>query len=246
MGTDAIHRAKIHFEALLATMRRLRHPQTGCPWDLLQSHESLQYALLEESYEAMEALASGDAGSMVEELGDLLIQVVFHAQIGADASSFDIVDIVRQANSKLVRRHPHVFGDEVAGTAADIRERWDEIKAQERVALGEEQRSRLDGIPKSLPALAYAQTVQDRAARAGVVAELPGDDLGSRLFALVAEARQLGVQAEEELRGANRRYYEYFVALEQGAACSDASPSRPPPGSHEGAQKQAADGVGPN
>jgi MazG family protein len=222
------------FDDLLSTMARLRNPQGGCPWDLEQTHGSLQHTLLEECYEAMEALASADPADMVEELGDLLIQVVFHAQIGADEGSFTIADVVRGANDKLRRRHPHVFGDAHVDTSDEVKQQWDAIKSDERRAKGQGERSPLDGVPKSMPALAYAQAVQGRVARAGIGPQEPSApaiadrmarlensspggrerEFGELLFAIVDEARREGVEAEEALREANGRFYEWFVGLE--------------------------------
>ncbi len=224
--------------ALLGTMRRLRAPVGGCPWDLEQTHASLQHTLLEESYEAIEALGTGDVPDMVEELGDLLIQVVFHAQIGADNGTFTIADVARHANDKLVRRHPHVFGHEEADTPEAVKLIWDQVKAQERETKGQADRSLLDGVPKTMPALGYAQAVQERAARSGLVreeggvgqldneaqaiADLPTQEqrearFGELLFALVDASQAWGVTAEDALRGANRRFYERVTRVERAS-----------------------------
>ena len=221
---------------VLETMQRLRNPQGGCPWDLEQTHASLQHTMLEECYEAMEALASGDTQAMVEELGDLLIQVVFHAQIGSDNGTFSLADVARCASEKLVRRHPHVFGDEHFSTPEEVKRRWDQLKALEREAKGQAERSILDGVPATMPALAYAQAVQDRASRAGLHGELsPKEDratmtlkdvtnqpdlekrqeaFGCLLFGLVGSARESGVDAEQALRSANWSFYRRVVRLE--------------------------------
>ena len=175
---------------------------------------------------------------MVEELGDLLIQVVFHGQIGADGGTFTLADVARQANGKLVRRHPHVFGEDHVATAEEVKRRWDGIKAQEREAKGQGDRSMLDGVPASMPALAYAQAVQDRVSRAGFAwpERGPSDGtlaglamamsqepnpamqeaaLGQVLFALVGVARSLGLDAEQALRTANQGFYRRTVWVEQ-------------------------------
>ena len=221
---------------LLETMRQLRDPKGGCPWDLEQTHASLQHAMLEESYEAMEALASGDTQATVEELGDLLIQVVFHAQIGSDDGAFSLTDVARCAREKLVRRHPHVFGGDQLSTPEEVKRRWDQLKALEREAKGKAGRSMLDGVPTTMPALAYAQAVQDRAGRAGfqgpaapkddavtavmkALADEPDqhkkqDALGRVLFGLVGAARDSGVDAEQALRAANQGFYRRVVRLE--------------------------------
>ena len=220
------------FATLLATMRTLRDPNGGCPWDLEQTHASLQHTMLEESYEAMEALDSGDTDAMVEELGDLLIQVVFHAQIGADNGTFTMADVVRRANDKLVGRHPHVFGKAHAPTAEDVKRQWDQIKAEERRAQGKERGSTLDGVPRTMPALAYAQAVQSRVVRAGLrwegdtaseLADLAStaarerspQRFGELLFAVVQAAREAAVEAEEALREANLRFYQRFLRAEE-------------------------------
>ena len=210
------------FDTLLATMRRLRTPGSGCPWDLEQTHGSLRNTLLEESYEALEAIESGQPAQMIEELGDLMFQTVFHAQIGADAGTFAIADVIRHLNEKLIRRHPHVFGDAAASTAKEVIGQWERVKAAERSAKGQAERSMLDGVPKAMPALAYAQAVQERAARAGfeegaetaALGPSTEAELGERLFALVADARRQGLDAEEALRGANRRFHARFSRVE--------------------------------
>ena len=207
------------------------------PWDLEQTHASLQHTLLEESYEALEALGSGDVDAMVEELGDLLMQVVFHAQIGVDNGTFTMADVARGATEKLVRRHPHMFGEEQVSTAEEVKRRWDQIKAQEREERGQSERSMLDGVPKTMPALAYAQAVQERAARvdmtdrdaprpALVATELAAvagaegpqraqEQLGEALFSLVNAARDLEIEPEEALRIANRHFYERVCRVEE-------------------------------
>jgi len=172
--------------------------------------------MLEESYEAMEALGSGSVPDMVEELGDLLIQVVFHAQIGAGAGTFTISGVARYANDKLVRRHPHVFGDEVAATAEEVKTRWDAIKGEERQWKGQQERSMLDGVPKTMPALAYAQAVQSRTQRAGFRWEdMSQLGYGEQLFNLVNAARAEDVEAEEALRSINRCFYQRVAGAER-------------------------------
>jgi len=227
----------VGFTELLAVMRRLRDPDKGCPWDLEQTHASLRYTLLEETYETLEAIDSGVPARQVEELGDLLLQVIFHAQIGADEGQYTIDDVVRHLIDKLVRRHPHIFGASAAKTATEVIGQWERIKAQERKAKGESERSMLDGVPKAMPSLAYAQAVQARAARAGFdwddgrgaidalaeeVAELRAEsdprrreeELGDVLFGLVAVARRMGIEAEDALRGANARFHLRFSRME--------------------------------
>lgn len=225
------------FGALLGVMRRLRDPDNGCPWDLEQTHASLRNTLLEESYETLEALDSGDPDRMVEELGDLLLQVVFHAQIAADEERFTVADVVERLRQKLVRRHPHIFGGSSARTPAEVIGQWERIKAAERSTKGEGARSMLDGVPKAMPALAYAQAVWERAGRAGsgpwsdarvpeplsnglgAVPEAPGgqqreEGVGELLFAIAASAARAGVDAEAALRGTNARFARRFARME--------------------------------
>jgi XTP/dITP diphosphohydrolase len=187
---------------LLDVMRRLR---AECPWKAGQTHRSLARYLLEETHEALEALDTGDAEHLREELGDLLLQVYFHAVIAEETGTFDLDDVARGITEKMRRRNPHVFGDRAGqeGTPADaaaVNEAWEAIKATEK------SRSAVtDGLPPTLPALLYADKVLDRLARQGTVVPPAGDDLGDRLLALVAEARAEGRDPEQALRDAVRR-----------------------------------------
>jgi XTP/dITP diphosphohydrolase len=230
-----------HFIDLVATMDRLR---VECPWDAKQTHASLAPHLLEESYEALEALESGDERAVREELGDVLMQPVFHARVAAerdDGTGFTIDDVADGIVAKLVRRHPHVFGDVTVTGADEVKRNWDEIKREEKRArasaqgegnrpvAGEAAPSALDGVPFGQPALALAAQLQRRAARAGVPGELvrlDGDDgagepagsdedIGRELFRLVARARELGLDSELELRAAARRYRDLIHAWER-------------------------------
>jgi uncharacterized protein YabN with tetrapyrrole methylase and pyrophosphatase domain len=222
-----------HLIDLVATMDRLR---VDCPWDARQTHASLAPHLLEEPYEALEALESGDERALCEELGDVALQVVFHARIAAereDGTGFTVDDVADGIVTKLIRRHPHVFGDVSVSGPDEVKRNWDEIKREEKRALAERQGlvadeqpspSALDGVPFGQPALALAAQLQRRAARAGVPAELArldgdgrpagagpvesGEDIGRELFRLVARARGLGLDPEMELRAAARRYRE--------------------------------------
>ena len=181
---------------LVEVMDRLRRE---CAWTSEQTHESLARYVLEEAHEVIEALDAGDPDQLRDELGDLLMQVVFHARIGAertDDARFDVDDVARGIADKLRRRNPHVFGDGTARTPAEIDAAWQAVKAQEKRDRGG-RASVHDGIPASLPALAYADKVLKRL---GDPAPVSGDDLGTRLLALVAEARAAGVDAEEALR----------------------------------------------
>jgi len=220
------------FLDLVATMDRLR---AECPWDARQTHASLAPHLLEEPYEALEAFESGDEQAFCEELGDVLLQVVFHARIATerdDGTSFTVDDVADGIVAKLVRRHPHVFADVVVSGAEDVKRNWDEIKREEKRALalrrgdaadGQAAPSALDGVPFGQPALALAAQLQRRAARAGVPEELArldggpgasGDDIGGELFRLVAEARAAGLDPEMELRAAARRFRDVVRSWE--------------------------------
>jgi MazG family protein len=221
---------------LVRVMARLRGPG-GCPWDREQDHRSLARYLLEESHEVLDAIDAGDPGRLREELGDLLLQVVFHAQMAADEGTFDIDDVAEGIVGKLIRRHPHVFGDVEVESAAEVLVNWERIKADEKgsggVAAGVD-----EDIPATLPALARAAKVQRRAAGWGFewrsresaldalreeVDELerasdPSDaeeEVGDVLFAAVAVGRQLGVDPETALRRTIRGFaerYERFAA----------------------------------
>ena len=197
---------------LVAVMDRLRSPG-GCPWDAEQTHESLVPYLIEESHEAVEAIESGDRAHMTEELGDLLLQVLFHARVAQEdpQAPFGIDDVAGGIVEKLVRRHPHVFADVDADTAAEVAANWEHIKAAEKA----DRTSVLDGIPAGLPALARADKAASRLERAGLSAlardAADGADLGARLMALVLEARSRGEDPEGALRAVVR-------SLEQAAA----------------------------
>jgi len=204
---------------LVAVMRRLRRE---CPWDAKQTHATLAPHLLEESYEALEALESGDPDALREELGDVLLQVMFHAEVASertDGTGYTIDDVAEGIAAKLVRRHPHVFGDVTVSGADEVKQNWDAIKAAEREAKSGAPGSALDGVPFGQPALALAAQLQRRAERAGVPSELADLDgaagLGAELFALVARARAAGLDPELELRAAARAYRDQVQAWEQ-------------------------------
>ncbi len=193
---------------LVAVMDRLRSPG-GCPWDAEQTHTSLLQYLLEECYETVEAVESGDRAHLREELGDLLLQVVFHARIATEHPDepFDIDDVAVGIADKLRNRHPHVFAGLVVEDMAELEANWDAMKVAEKGRT-----SAMDGVPAAQPALALAAKLQSRARRAGVgpavaPADLPADgDLGAALFALVATAAARGLEPEAELRRACREY----------------------------------------
>ena len=149
------------FQNLVSTVETLRSPG-GCPWDREQTHASLKRNLLEECYEVLEAIDGNSADKLCDELGDILTQVVFHAQMASEAGQFTIEDVAAGVNAKLVRRHPHVFGGTTASDAREVEHNWERLKEQEGV-----RKSPVDGIPKELPALAYAQLMQDRVGKVG-------------------------------------------------------------------------------
>jgi XTP/dITP diphosphohydrolase len=218
-------------EELVAIVAQLRAPG-GCPWDADQTHESLVQYLVEESWELIDAIESGDRDEMIEELGDVLYQVLFHADIAAHTpgEDFDIEDVAAHMTAKMVSRHPHVFGgDRTAETADDVVGFWDELKAGEKP----HRTSVLDGIPRGMPALALAQKVLGKAAKVGVevgvaVASVPDaagrpaptteEELGATLLSLVASARAQGLDAERALRHAVRGLEDDVRAAEAVAS----------------------------
>ena len=229
-------------EHLLQVMRRLRDPHGGCPWDLAQDWQSLAPFTLEEAYEVVDALEGGQLGLLRDELGDLLFQVVFLSQLAAEQGRFDFHQVAAAIADKLVRRHPHVFGDEARD--ADLGQRWDALKSQERQARG--QTGVLDDVPRALPALVRAVKLGKRAGRVGfdwpdapgarakVLEEMAefdaavatGDagrmqeELGDLLLALSSWARHLQLDPETALRFANRKLESRFAHMEQLAAAA--------------------------
>lgn len=225
------------FRQLMEIMRRLRGPG-GCPWDAEQTHESLKRYLLEECYEVFEAIDTGNPELLQEELGDLLLQPVFHAAIAEERGEFSMDDVLRTLCDKLVRRHPHVFGDQVVKSANEQVENWEKIKKAEK---GEERKSALAGIPPHLPALLKAQKITEKAARVGFDWEhvdqvfakvheelhefdeaMAGGDqermeaeLGDLLFAIVNLGRFLALDPEEALRKTISRFTRRFGHVEE-------------------------------
>jgi MazG family protein len=201
-------------DELIATLERLRAPG-GCAWDRDQTHASLVQYLVEECAELVEAIESGSDEELVEELGDVLYQVLFHADIAAEEGRFTLEDVAEHMTQKMVGRHPHVFGDVVADTPDAVVANWDAIKAVEKA----HRTSVLDGIPAGMPALALADKTLGRAAKVGVAVS-PGavptteEELGAQLLALVAGARDAGLDAERALRSALRRLRGEVVAAE--------------------------------
>jgi MazG family protein len=211
--------------ALLRLVEVMDTLRVNCPWDAKQTHESLAPYLLEECYEALEALEGGDPAALRDELGDVLLQVVFHARVAAertDGTGFTIDDVASGIVEKLIRRHPHVFSDVQVSGPEEVKRNWDAIKAAERGGRGSALPAALGSVPFGQPALSLAAQLQRRAERAGVPADLtdltaPDQDgrvpdgvseIGAALFALVARARAAGVDPELELRAAARGYRE--------------------------------------
>ncbi len=228
-------------QALVGVMARLRDPQGGCPWDLQQTHETLKKYVIEEAYEVVEAVDLGSPEKLCEELGDLVLQTVFHAQLAAEAGDFTIDDVTRVITEKLIRRHPHVFGDAQVDDAEHVLRNWEQIKRAEPGSQGRE--SILDGIPPALPALMRAAEVSKRVVKVGFewpnaeqvldkvqeeIGELraeiargdtarAADELGDLLFTLVNLARKLKVDPEEALRRMTLRFAARFRVIEQHA-----------------------------
>ncbi len=223
-------------EAIFEVVHRLRAPG-GCPWDREQTHDSLRPYLLEETYELLEAIDSGDDAKMMEELGDLLLQVAMHAEIADEEGRFDAKQVSEAVAAKMVRRHPHVFGDVSVANADEVLRNWEHQKIQESRLAGDDQ-SVVDRVPATLPALAWALGLQKRAARVGFdfaspsaaaeavaeeARELAADaadhdrafeEMGDMLFAIVSLARSLKVNPEDALRVAGQRFRKRFAAAE--------------------------------
>jgi XTP/dITP diphosphohydrolase len=193
----------------VTVMDRLISPG-GDPWKRAQTHASLAQFLLEEAYEAYDAISAGDTGALREELGDVLLQVVLHARLAEEAGQWNVDDVAGDLVDKLVRRNPHVFSDTTVDTVDEIVENWEQIKRAEKA-----RESAMDGIALSQPALSLAAKVLSRASRAGVPVPLPSDGLGARLFAIVAEARERGEDPEAALRAAALAYAEAVRAAER-------------------------------
>lgn len=227
------------FESFQEIVAHLRAPD-GCPWDREQTHSSLRLHMLEETYEAITAIDEQDPAKMAEEFGDLLLQIVLHAQIASETGEFNMADILKGIYDKIVRRHPHVFGDVELDGVKGVLQNWEKLKELERKVNGDEAKGLLDGVPLSLPALAQAQEYQDRATRVGfdwpviegvlekVVEEIHeiravthpdelADELGDLFFVLVNLARWKQVDAESALRQANLKFKQRFSYIENTA-----------------------------
>lgn len=221
------------FAYLIDIIAKLRGPE-GCPWDKEQTHRSLREFLLEETYEVLDALDEGKAIKLCEELGDLLLQIVLHAQIASEAGEFDIKDIIKGISTKLIRRHPHVFKDTKVASADEVSRNWEKIKKTER----HPETSILASVPKQMPALAYSQEIQRRVAQIGfdwenidgvvdkLVEEVKEyketenkaereDEFGDLFFTLVNIARRVEVEPEVALRQANRKFLRRFSGMEK-------------------------------
>ncbi len=221
------------FATLVDIIARLRAPD-GCPWDRKQTHTSLRENLLEECYEVLEALDEGDSGKLCAELGDLLMQIVLHTQIATEAGEFELEDVVNGINTKLIHRHPHVFGSLKVKDAEEVLVNWEALKKEERGT----DTSMLASVPKQMPALGYSQEIQRRVVRVGfdwedidgVIDKLAEEvsefkqaateeqreqEFGDLLFTLANIARRLGVDLEATLRQANRRFYRRFTYMEE-------------------------------
>ena len=233
-------RAGAAFEAFVALIARLRGPE-GCPWDREQTHRSLKPMTIEEAYEVLEAIDRGDDEHLAGELGDLLLQVVFHAQIASEQERFDIAEVVERVADKMVRRHPHVFGSVPAATSGDVLRNWEALKQAERAEKAGEAGSLLDSVSSALPAVLEAYQMTTKASRVGFdwpgaepvlekideeTAELKAavragqaaaaaEEVGDLLFAAVNLARLLGEDPESNLKAANRKFRSRFRHIEE-------------------------------
>jgi MazG family protein len=238
-------------DRLLAIMARLRDPNGGCPWDLEQDFASIAPYTIEEAYEVADAIERGDLDDLKDELGDLLLQVVFHSRMAEEAGHFAFDDVAEAISGKMVRRHPHVFGDEGERSAGEVKTRWEEIKAEEKAAKGAAPESILDDVPLALPALTRAVKLQNRAARVGfdwpdtslvvdklneemleLSAEIAKggepdrleDEMGDLLFVYANLARHLKVDPEAALRRANAKFRRRFGRIEEKLAAMGKRP----------------------
>jgi len=235
---------------LLRIMSRLRDPVGGCAWDLEQTFETIAPYTVEEAYEVADAIQRGSMTDLADELGDLLLQVVFHAQMATEAGAFNFDDVARAVNAKMIRRHPHVFGDTSVRSATEQTEAWEAIKAEERAGKGPRSAGMLDDIAIALPALTRATKLSRRAARVGFawptvgqvleklheeVSELEAEiaagdvakarqELGDVLFVCANIARELDVDPEHALRETNAKFVRRFTFVEQALAAKGSSP----------------------
>jgi nucleoside triphosphate diphosphatase len=237
-------------ERLLNIMAALRTPETGCPWDLAQNFSTIAPYTLEEAYEVADAIARGNLADLKDELGDLLLQVVFHARMAEEQGAFDFGDVVQAITEKLIRRHPHVFADETSRTAQAVEGLWERIKAEERAANKTGENGALAGVPVVLPALSRALKLQAKASKVGfdwndaravlrkireeadeIEAELAraqtrkaGTEIGDLLFAVVNLARHLQADPETVLRQTNLKFERRFAAIERALTARGKAP----------------------
>jgi len=219
------------FNTLLDIISRLRAPD-GCPWDREQTHASLREDLLEECYEVLEALDEGDSGKLCDELGDLMMHIVLQTQIATESGEFKLEDVLTSINTKLIHRHPHIFGSQKVRDAGEVAHNWEVLKREERGV----DTSMLASVPRQMPALSYSQEIQRRVARVGfdwedingiidklseevkefkqATDEQKAQEFGDLLFVLVNIARRLGIDSEAALREANKRFYRRFIYME--------------------------------
>jgi len=224
------------FDKLKEIISTLRHPETGCPWDLKQSSKTLISGMIEEVYEVSEAVASGNKDDLKEELGDCLLHIMLQAQIASEKGSFAIEEVVEGISAKLIRRHPHIFGEENLTDPTEVKKRWEQIKLAEK----KERNSVLDGIPQAIPGLLQAQRIQEKAASVGFdwdniepvfakiteeIAEVRAEiscnnqenlelEIGDLLFSVVNLARKLNVDAELAIKTSNRKFRDRFSKIE--------------------------------
>lgn len=240
MASDSANGLGAKFQRLVQIMARLRSPD-GCPWDREQTFDTIKPYTLEEVYEVLDSIDARDWQALKEELGDLMLQCVFYAQMAFEQRLFSIADCLDAINEKLVRRHPHVFGNAHARSADEVKKRWDEIKNEEKLAKGNNAGQLLDGVPRSLPALLEAQQISSKAARTGF--DWPNDvevleklheeldelkearaglcqdeveaEIGDILFVIVNLARHYKVDAEQALRKSNAKFRRRFAYVER-------------------------------